>query len=41
MELIEHYETLKLKVKYRKEPFDRFTKLLEDETMWLPAPVST
>jgi hypothetical protein len=41
MELIEHYETLKLKVKDRKESFDRFTKLLEDETTWLTSPAST
>ena len=41
MELIEHYETLKLKVKDRKEPFDRFLRFLEGETAWLTSPAST
>ena len=38
MELTEHYETLKLKVKDRKESFDRFLRLLEGETTWLTSP---
>jgi len=41
MTLSERYEDLKQKVKDRKEPFDRFIKLLEDETTWLASPAST
>jgi len=41
MTLTERYEALKQKVKDRKEPFDRFIKLLEGETTWLASPAST
>ena len=41
MDLTNHYEALKKKVKDRKEPFDNFIKLLEDETTWLTSPAST
>ena len=41
MTLSERYEDLKQKVKDRKGPFDRFIKLLEDETTWLASPAST
>ena len=41
MTLMERYEALKQKVKDRKEPFDRFIRLLEDETTWLASPAST
>ncbi len=41
MTLSERYEDLKQKVKDRKEPFDRFIKLLEYETTWLASPAST
>jgi hypothetical protein len=41
MTLSERYEDLKQKVKDRKEPFDRFIKLLEGETTWLVSPAST
>ena len=41
MELQQRYEALKKKVKDRKEPFDRFTNILEGETTWLASPAST
>jgi 23S rRNA maturation-related 3'-5' exoribonuclease YhaM len=41
MELLDRYEALKKKVTDRKEPFDRFIKLLEGETTWLVSPAST
>ena len=41
MSLMERYEVLKQKVMERKEPFDRFIKLLEGETTWLVSPAST
>ena len=41
MDLTNRYEALKKKVKDRKEPFDSFLKLLEDETTWLISPAST
>jgi len=41
MTLSERYETLKQKVTDRKEPFERFIKLLENETTWLASPAST
>ena len=41
MELLDRYHTLKLRIKDRKEPFDRFIALLEKETTWFPSPAST
>ncbi len=41
MDLMDRYEALKKKVTDRKEPFDSFLKLLEDETTWLTSPAST
>ena len=41
MELLDRYNTLKLKIKDRKEPFDRFIALLEKETTWFTSPAST
>ena len=41
MELSDRYNALKLKIRDRKEPFDCFIKLLENETTWLTAPAST
>ena len=41
MELLNRYNALKLKIKVRKEPFDRFIALLENETTWLTSPAST
>lgn len=41
MELSNRYESLKQKVKDRREPFDRFIALLEGETTWLTSPAST
>jgi len=41
MDLLDRYEKLKQKVIDRKEPFDRFLKLLEGETTWLTSPAST
>ena len=41
MELQEHYDALKLKIRNRKESFERFIALLENETTWLTSPAST
>jgi hypothetical protein len=41
MELFDRYEALKQKVINRKEPFDKFLKLLEVQTTWLTSPAST
>ncbi len=41
MELQEHYDALKLKIRNRKESFERFITLLENETTWLTSPAST
>ena len=41
MELLDRYHALKLKIKDRKEPFDRFIALLEMETTWFTSPAST
>jgi len=41
MELQEHYDALKLKIRNRKESFERFIDLLENETTWLTSPAST
>lgn len=41
MELIKRYDELKLKIRARKEPFDRFISFLENETTWLTSPAST
>lgn len=41
MELIERYNALKLKIGDRKEPFERFITVLENETTWLTSPAST
>lgn len=41
MELLDRYHALKLKIKDRKEPFDRFIALLERETTWFTSPAST
>ena len=41
MELLDHYTALRLKIKDRKEPFERFIALLENETTWLTSPAST
>jgi len=41
MELMDRYETLQQKVTDRKNTFDSFLKLLEDETTWLTSPAST
>jgi len=41
MELMDRYGTLKQKVTDRKDPFDRFINLLENETTWLTSPAST
>jgi hypothetical protein len=40
VDLMERYKALKQKVTERKESFDRFIKLLEDETTWLTSPAS-
>lgn len=41
MELLTRYHALKLKIKDRKGPFDRFIDLLEKETTWFTSPAST
>jgi len=41
MELLDSYNALKLKIKDRKELFERFITLLENETTWLTSPAST
>lgn len=41
MELQEHYDALKLKIRNRKESFERFIAVLENETTWLTSPAST
>ena len=41
MELMDCYEILKSKVARRKEPFERFVAILENETSWLTSPAST
>lgn len=41
MELLDRYHALKLKIKDRKGPFDRFIALLEHETTWFTSPAST
>ena len=41
MDLMDRYQIIKQKVVERKEPFDRFIKLLENETTWLTSPAST
>ena len=41
MELLDRYNALKLKIHDRKEPFDRFIALLENETTWLTSPASS
>ena len=41
MELSDRYNALKLKIMDRKEPFERFVAMLENETTWLTSPAST
>ncbi len=41
MELLDRYNALKLKIRDRKDPFDRFISMLENETTWLTSPAST